>query len=234
MIQGCVIFDFDGVIADTECLHLHAYNHAFTQLATALGGPLAITRAQYFLRYIVYGNREGFVHMLQDAGRPHDDALLDRLCAAKDGHFQLGLHGVAEPLPGVRRVLSFLEERGIPRAICSGANRHEIDMLLEAFRLQGHFEIIVAIEDVPRGKPDPAGYNQAFAALSQRAGGLRKELSLAIEDSAGGCAAARAAGLRVLGVATSLALPEITKFADSALPDLSHLDLAELGRWLGI
>jgi len=235
MARGCVIFDFDGVIADTERLHLAAYNHALALHASATGGTLAIAPEAYFTRYIVYGNREGFYHMLRDAGLRHDDGLLRTLCAAKDELFHTKLGEFAEPLPGVREVLAFLEEQRVPRAICSGAARKEIVTLLDAFRLRHHFDVLVAIEDVRHGKPDPEGYNKAFEELNDEFDAeLDKKLSLVIEDSAGGCAAGKAAGIPVLGVATSLPLEEVQRCADHAVRSLAELERGQLAKWLGL
>ncbi|MEI8194477.1 MAG: HAD family phosphatase [Phycisphaerae bacterium] len=242
MADGCVIFDFDGVIADTEALHLQAYNFAFTEQAAALGKAappqpqsLQLTADQYFAKYIVYGNREGFAHMLTDGGYRVSEPLLDALCQSKDRFFEGSLHRFAEPLPGVRQLLEWLDKRSVPRAICSGAARREIHHLLDLFGVRDHFDFIITIEDVRYGKPDPEGYNLAFQKLYEKYdAGLAKPHSLVIEDSAGGCSAAKAAGIPVLGVATSLPLARLLACADHALPDLSHLDYGELGRWLGM
>jgi HAD superfamily hydrolase (TIGR01509 family) len=235
MVRGCVIFDFDGVIADTESLHHAAYNHTFASHATAIGGELQISAEAYFTRYIVYGDREGFFHMLRDHGRPSDADLISRLAAAKHDLFQQKLAEFAEPLPGVRQTLLFLEKQNVPRAICSGARREEIVQLLEVFELRHHFDVMVTIEDVRAGKPDPEGYNLAFDKLNlEYDAELEKEFSLVIEDSAGGCAAARAAGLRVLGVATSLPLAELERCATFAVHRLDQLDPARLAQWLGL
>lgn len=242
MADGCVIFDFDGVIADTETLHLQAYNFAFTDQAAALRKaapdrpqPPQLTADQYFAKYIVYGNREGFALMLTDAGYRATAPLLDALCESKDRFFDDSLQHIAEPLPGVRQLLGWLEERQVPRAICSGAARREIQHLLGLFGVRAHFEFIITIEDVRHGKPDPEGYNLAFQKLYEKYDtNLAKPHSLVIEDSAGGCSAAKAAGIPVLGVATSLPLARLQACADHALPDLSHLDYGELTRWLGM
>jgi beta-phosphoglucomutase len=235
MPKGCVIFDFDGVIADTERLHLGAYNHTLSAHAARIHGPLVITPEAYFMKYIVYGDREGFLNMLRDHHRPHDDATLLFLADAKHEFFEQKLHEFAEPLPGVRDVLAFLEANRVPRAICSGARRGEIETLLAAFGLRHHFDILVTIEDVRYSKPDPEGYNLAFDKLNLEFDAeLDKSCSLVIEDSAGGCAAAKAAGIPVLGVATSLPLEQVQRCADHAVQDLSHLDIATLARWLGL
>jgi HAD superfamily hydrolase (TIGR01509 family) len=235
MPRPCVIFDFDGVIADSERLHLAAYNHTFAANAPHIGGPLEIEPQLYFSRYMVYGDHEALFHILRDHHRPHDPALIEKLAHAKHTTFEQKLGDFAEPLPGVRQLLLWLEAHNIPRAICSGARREEIVTLLDAFNLRHHFNTIVAIEDVRRGKPDPQGYNLAFDTLNlHHDAELDKALSLVIEDSEGGCAAAKAAGLRVLGVATSLPFDSIQRCATFALPDLSHLDTTRLAHWLGL
>lgn len=233
MPRGCVIFDFDGVIADTESLHLQAYNHAFAECSARIGGTLEIEPDLYFHKYIVYGDREGFFHMLRDAGRLHDDDTIAMLCKAKDHLFNSGRSAFAEPLPGVIQLLAWLEERNVPRAICSGAKRSDIEHLLQVFGVAGHFELMTSIEDVRFGKPDPEGYNLTFDRLNERHDlELSKSQSLVIEDSPGGCEAGKAAGIPVLGVATSIPLERVERCATYAVRDLSHLDFSELSRWL--
>jgi HAD superfamily hydrolase (TIGR01509 family) len=235
MSKGCVIFDFDGVIADTERFHLVAYNAALAAHAPQIGGPLAISDHDYFANYIVFGDREGLFHMLNDHGRPCDGDLVRQLAATKHALFEKHLHGLSDPLPGVRQVLAWLEERHVPRAICSGARRAEIESMLSSLKLRHHFDVLVSIEDVRLGKPEPEGYNLAFEKLNlEYDAELIKDFSLVIEDSAGGCAAARAAGLRVLGVATSLPLPKLKPCATWALGSLEEVQFDELARWLGI
>jgi len=235
MSKGCVIFDFDGVIADTERLHFSAYNQTLAAHANDIGGPLAISHAEYFSRYIAYGDREGFDRMLRDNGRKVDDALLARLGNTKHDLFERKFENFSDPLPGVRETLAWLEARNVPRAICSGARRGEIEVLLESFKLRHHFDIVVAIEDVRLGKPEPEGYNLAFDKLNlEYDAELAKEFSLVIEDSAGGCAAGAAAGMRVLGVATSLPLERLQTCATHAVKSLDELDFAKLAAWLGL
>ena len=108
-------------------------------------------------------------------------------------------------------------------------------MLLDAFKLRHHFDVLVTIEDVRMGKPDPEGYQRAFDLLNlEYDAELDKAYSLVIEDSAGGCAAGRAAGLRALGVATSLPLEQVSRCATFAVRDLAHLDHEVLAGWLGL
>ncbi len=235
MSKGCVIFDFDGVIADTERLHFAAYNQTFALHAADVGGPLQISEEDYFRRYIVYGDREGLFHILNNHGRPTDKELIRKLAAAKHDLFEKHLATFADPLPGVRELLAWLEARNVPRAICSGARRGEIETLLEAFKLRHHFDVLVTIEDVRLGKPEPEGYNLAFDKLNlEYDAELDRAFSLVIEDSAGGCAAGKAAGMRVLGVATSLPLRDVTACATHAVESLAQIDFGLLALWLGL
>jgi beta-phosphoglucomutase-like phosphatase (HAD superfamily) len=87
---------------------------------------------------------------------------------------------------------------GMRLAIVSGAARVEIEAVLRRSRLRSCFEVVIAAEDVRRCKPSPEGYKRAIKMMR-----ARPATSLAIEDSPGGIAAARAAGLAVIGVATS-------------------------------
>lgn len=233
MARSCVIFDFDGVIADTEAQHLIAYNEALLRLADKLGTRVRIAPASYYQRYIAFGNREGFACILRDAGLNASEPLLNELCALKDHIMDTELSQISAPLAGVTSTLASLTGWHVPLAICSGARRVEILRILEAFHLQALFQAIVAIEDVRHGKPDPEGYRRAFDTLQLQGNGeLDKARSLVIEDTAGGAAAAHDAGLRVLGVATSSPLEKVKTWADFALPDLSHLQPGQLRLWL--
>jgi beta-phosphoglucomutase len=237
MSKGCVIFDFDGVIADTERLHMHAYNEVLAAHADQIGGPLQVDPQSYYTRYIVYGDREGLWHMLRDNDRPLDNDLIEHLAHAKHEVFERMISAGAQSalLPGVAELLGWLEERNVPRAICSGARRSEILPMLESFKLRHHFDVIVTIEDVRLGKPDPQGYNLAFDKLNlEYDAELDKAFSLVIEDSAGGISAGKAAGLRVLGVANSLPLSELQRHATFAVESMEKVDRVQLAEWLGM
>ncbi len=235
MGDACVIFDFDGVIANTEELHLVAYNQALLAARKDIGREIHITPDRYFSRYIVFGNLEGFRLILQDQGVDPVPSLLDELCRLKDQIMDGRIGEFSAALPGVVELLAHLERRKVPCAICSGARRQEINTLLGAFILEHHFPVIVSIEDVQRSKPDPEGYGLAFDKLNAlHDGNLNRLHSLVLEDTEGGAAAAHAAGLRVLGVATTSRLESVRKWADFPFEHLQQVPLPELDQWLGL
>ncbi len=231
----CVIFDFDGVIANTEKLHLAAYNQVLLAASKAVGRVIQITPERYFSRYIVFGNYEGFRLMLQDQGVNPPRALLDKLCELKDKIMDGRIGESPVPMPGVGELIKHLASRNVLCGICSGARRQEITTLLKAFTLDGYFPVIVSIEDVTRSKPDPQGYCLAFDRLNaQQNGNLDKAKSLVIEDTEGGAAAAHGAELRVLGVATTSGLDVVRKWADFPFAHLLDVPLQQLDQWLGL
>ena len=231
----CVIFDFDGVIANTEELHLAAYNQVLLAASKAVGRVIQISPERYFSRYIVFGNYEGFRLMLQDQGVNPPRALLDKLCELKDKIMDGRIGESPVPMPGVSELIKHLASRNVLCGICSGARRQEITTLLKAFTLDRYFPVIVSIEDVTRSKPDPQGYCLAFDRLNaQQNGNLDKATSLVIEDTEGGAAAARGAKLRVLGVATTSSLDAVRKWADFPFAHLLDVPLQQLDQWLGL
>ena len=235
MGEACVIFDFDGVIANTEELHLAAYNQVLLTSAEAIGRVIHITPERYFSRYIVFGNLEAFRLMLQDQGINPPRALLDKLCTLKDKIMDGHMGEAPAPMPGVTEFIKYLASRDVPCGICSGARRAEIMALLKAFTLERYFPVIVAIEDVARGKPDPRGYSLAFDRINAlRDGNLHIAKSLVIEDTEGGAAAAHDAKLRVLGVATTSSLDSVRKWADFPFEHLAQVPLRQLEQILGL
>lgn len=229
-----VIFDFDGVIASTEDLHLQGYNHALSTAEKSIGRKIYITPESYGSRYIVYGSRDGFAHMLSDVGIIPQEEIIEKLCQLKNQFLESQLGAVAEPLPGIRPLLKFLSSNGCLCAICSGARRVEIIQLIGALGLESHFCSIVSVDDVQNSKPDPEGYLKTYSRLKELQPELTAEHVIVIEDTQGGASAAKAAGLRVIGVATTSRIESVRQWAHWAVPDLSHLDHMDIARWLGM
>lgn len=192
-----VIFDFDGVLFDTEPLHFEL----FRQVLEMDGVRLSAER--YHERYVGLTDKACFRAVLADSGLPAISAKsLDRLVQCKTDLMQDALRKALPILSGVRE---FVEGVTVSccTAIASGALRQEIVLSLELAGMTSLFEHISAADDVERGKPDPALYLRAMATLNQRAP-LRPHECLAVEDTPHGIEAAQKAGMRCLGVATTL------------------------------
>lgn len=214
LLPQALVFDFDGVIADTEPLHLRA----FQGVLSALG--LAVSHEEYLDRYLGYTDVEVFQIVAREQGFSLSAGKLDRLVATKTRLFQDLVSAAPVVFPGVvERVREWA--RQVPVAIASGALREEIDLVLAAAGLDSVFGVIVSANDPVPGKPSPEPYllalRQLAVASSDRApqGGFDPARCVAVEDSRWGAAAARAAGMRVVGVTSS--------YPADALADADHV-----------
>jgi beta-phosphoglucomutase len=220
-----VVFDFDGVLFDTERLH----HRALADTLRPLG--LAMTWREYLRTYVGYDDRGVFREAFRAAGRRLPAAALERLVAAKGRAFRrAAAGGAARPCPGAARLLR-AAARGAPVALCTGALPSDVEPLLRRARLLGCFEVRVTAADPVPGKPDPAGYRLALARLASRPGAraIAPGRSLAIEDTPAGVAAARAAGLRVLAVASTTPARQLRR-ADRVVSSLDTVTFPALCR----
>lgn len=220
-----IVFDFDGVIADTEPLHMRA----FQQVLAEAGLP--ITRQDYYDRYLGYDDVGAFARVAEDRGVALSETDCADLVARKAALMPalLGQPGVVFPNAGacVRRLAD-----AAPLAIASGALRPEIELVLEAAGLRACFHDIVAAGETPRSKPAPDPYARAIALLQDR--GLvpgddeAARGSVAIEDSRWGLASARAAGLRAVAITTSYPASAFVDTADLVVASLDEIDPVRL------
>ena len=213
-----VLFDFDGVLVDSETQHFEAFREVLRPVG------LLLTRARYDARYLAFDDRGALTAMLRDAGRRAPAATIEGLRRGKRRVFRR-LVGRA---PRVERPIARLVRavaRRVPIAIVSGAARSEVVASVTEAGIATAFQTIVTAEDVRRCKPDPEGYLLAL----RRLGLTGREGCLAIEDSPGGIRAARAAGLRVLGVATSYPAAALRRAgAFRVVPSIAPLEVGDI------
>lgn len=219
-----IIFDFDGVIANSEPLHLRAF-----QAALADDG-VALDAGDYYARYLGHDDVGMFQQLGADRGFDWSHRHVTALVARKGVKMQALLRSGAVLFPGaadfVRRAAAV-----VPIAIASGALRHEILEIAGAARVAQLFSTIVAAGDTPESKPSPAPYQLAFAQLCERTRrDIEPKRTVAIEDSRWGLASARAAGLRCVGVTSSYPASELpgAELTVGGLADLALEMLDEL------
>ena len=184
-----ILFDFNGVLLDDETVHCRAFREVLRPFGVTL------SRARYNARYLVFDDRSALAAMLRDARLPRA-ALEDLLRRKRRTYARLARRLRIDPRAA--RLVRDMARR-VPIAVVSGAARSEVRSALERAGLTRLFGAVVTAEDVRRPKPWPDGYRLALRRLGLRGG----RGCLAIEDSPGGVRAARAAGLMVVGVATS-------------------------------
>ena len=183
-----LVFDFNGTLSHDEPLLYSIY----AELFAAHGRPLA--EADYFGS--LAGNTEeaiigGWLGVDGDELRTLVEERIDRYVDRADG----------STIPVVLREAVRHAAGRVPVAVVSGAYRREIEPVLERAGVTDAIGVIVAADDVARGKPDPEGYRRA---LERIGGGLAPPDVVAFEDTEAGVASARAAGLRCLAVRGTL------------------------------
>ena len=193
-----VIFDFDGVIVDTEPLHYAAFQRTLEPMG------LKFTWQEYVETYIGFDDRDAFRHAFSSKGMTLGIDKLRWLIEQKAAVFNEVISLGVVAYPGVLDLIHRLHASGIPLAICSGALRSDIDPILAMLGITEYFDIIVTADDVSVSKPDPECYQLAF----QRLHAAHKkcfsiDATIAIEDTPAGIAAAKAAGLTVCAVTNS-------------------------------
>ena len=218
-----IVFDFDGVIADSEPLHLKAYQQALAEEG------ISVTRDEYFERYLGYDDVGMLEALARDRGLAMTGRHITALVARKGERLQAMLTGGELLFPGAAAFVRSAAE-AVPIGIASGALRHEIVQIIEGAGLGDIFTTIVASGDTPESKPSPAPYLLAFEQLRRAAGNnLDPRRCVAIEDSVWGLESARGAGLRCVGVTTSYAAAQLAG-AELVVDGLKALTLEVLDR----
>jgi beta-phosphoglucomutase len=198
-----IIFDFDGVIANSEPLHLKAFQDALAEEG------ITLTSEEYYSRYLGYDDVGMIQALVRDRDLPAIGRRVTSLVELKGAKLQQMLNTGEVLFPGAAAFIR-AAAREMPIAIASGALRHEILEILDGANLTGQFSVIVASGDTPESKPSPAPYMLAYERLKPFVDGdLDRRRCVAIEDSRWGLESARGAGLRCVGVTTSYGADEL-------------------------
>ena len=210
-----VLFDWDGVVIDSSSQH----ERAWELIAAERGLPLP---ADHFLKG--FGKKNEVI--IPDLGWASDPTEVAALSFRKEELYRelVAREGVTV-LPGARELLEALRREGVPRALGSSTPRENLAALFAATGLGSLFDAVVCGSDVRHGKPDP----EVFLAAAERIS-LTPERCVVLEDAFAGIEAARRAGMRVVGVATTNPLESLAgcDLAVASLAGLTPRDLAAL------
>jgi beta-phosphoglucomutase family hydrolase len=180
-----VIWDMDGVIADTAPYHLKAWQEVFQKRG--------VDFTEEDFRHS-FGQRNDTI--IGDAlGKAASPAEIDAIARDKEENFRQGISRNLRPLPGVMKLLTSLAERGFKMALASSAPLENIRLLTTGLAINGYFQPVISEKDVTRGKPDPQGF-----LLAARKLGFEPENCIVIEDAVAGVSAAKRARMRCVAV----------------------------------
>jgi HAD superfamily hydrolase (TIGR01509 family) len=213
MIQ-VLVFDFDGLILDTETPRFRSWQEVFGQQ----GCDLSLDE------WVVWLDRSPEqidpVAVLEQrlGGQIDRQGLHERRLQR-----ELELLAPERPLPGVERLLAQAQELGLRRAVVSNSSRGWVNGHLTRLGLRTQFDSLLCAEDVGRLKPDPALYHATLDAL-----GIRADQAIAFEDSPRGVLAAKRAGVYCVAVPNPITRSLSLAEADEEWTSLGEMPLQRL------
>jgi HAD superfamily hydrolase (TIGR01509 family) len=191
----------DGVLVDSGAWHRAAWADLLAELGVTPPRP------DYWRLTIGRPSEEALPLLL---GRPLSHREASELARRKRDYYDLHARRGLAAVAGVTDFVAGLAGGGVPRAVGTSASRQDVTRVLRAIGVAEHFRVVVTAEDVHNGKPDPEVY-----ILAARRLGVPPSACLVFEDSVVGIQAARAAGMRAIGVATAYG-PEELRAAGAA------------------
>lgn len=221
-VLDALISDCDGVIADSEPIHLVCFQQVLAEQSVPL------TEEAYYAHYLGFDDHDCLAAAGRDNGREFSEDDLAAMTAAKTKLVQRHMHEGLTTMPGVAALFQAVDAAGVPMAVCSGGLRTEVALSVKTAGILDLVETLVCAEDVRLGKPDPEGYALALQRLSDATGRpLAAAKTVVLEDSPAGIEAAKAVGMKVLAVATSYA-PDALTGADRTVATLADVGVADL------
>lgn len=191
-----VLFDMDGVIVDSEPLHVAAFQ------ATLKNYSHDLSHEQYKQYFAGRTDEAGFKQYFDFIGETVElPVVMDEKAKA---YLTLAANELSS-YPGVIKFIRDLAERKVQLALVTGSLRIEAEITLKAFGLTDYFPVVVAAEDIEHSKPNPEGYLKGAKAL-----GVSSADCIVVEDAPKGVQAAKAAGIRCLAVTNTHAKEELT------------------------
>ncbi len=218
-----IIFDCDGVIADTEPIHLACFRRVLAEEG------ITLTDDDYFAHYLALDDRGCFSKAFAQNRASMSPDKLTELITRKAGYVEHAMRTGLTLLSGAAEFIHRAAER-YPLAVASGALRAEVETIVNHGGLRDCFRAIVCAEDTPRSKPHPDPFIKALELLNlPPASRIEPRECLVIEDSIHGIRAAQEAGMRCLAVTNSYPREKLSE-AQLVVDSLHGLSLDDIER----
>ena len=214
-IKG-VIFDVDGLLVDTEKIHVDAWKSVFSEEGVFL------TKSDYE-KGVGIADKE-FLLQLKCKGKIPENSDIDKLCKEKEKYFLEIIKNGINAFEGVFETIEFLKEKKLKIAAASNSKKIFVKSVLEYSNLIKFFDFFVAREDVENPKPAPDIYEKVVKLM-----GLKKENVVVFEDSEVGIEAAKKAGLFCIAVASTQVYDKLKK-ADVIIEKIEKRKIEEILR----
>jgi HAD superfamily hydrolase (TIGR01509 family) len=187
--EKALLFDIDGTLADTDTLHLEAFN-------LILGPRGHIFDRERFTRELLGVSTAAISRRFLANELPSRQAAI---MEEKEEAFRELVSGRINPTPGLMTLLNLADQAGIPMVAVTNAPRLNAEMLLSGLGIMRRFKAIIIGDELAHGKPHPMPYLEGLRAVD-----AAPKLSVAFEDSRSGVKSASSAGIATVGIRTSL------------------------------
>ena len=211
-----VIWDMDGVIADTGRYHFQAWQYVFQKKGINF-------TEEDFRRH--FGQRNDTI-IRTTLGENISSSEVDIIAKEKEENYREGARGKIKPLSGAMELIKSLKEQGFAQAIASSAPMENIRLVIEELGIADYFQSIVYGREVKEGKPSPEGFLLAAKKL-----GVEPRNCVVIEDAVAGVAAAKRAGMHCIAVTNTNPRGKLAE-ADLIVSTLESVSVKDLERLL--
>ena len=211
-----VIWDMDGVIADTAQYHLKGWQMVFQKRG--------VNYTEEDFRRNTGKRSDSIIRSVLGKQRPRNEIMT--IIREKDENFRQLMGQNIRPFPGVLKLIALLKERGFKTAIASSAPMENIRLITQSLKIHNCFDAIVSGWEVTKGKPDP----QIFLLTAEKLG-VEAENCIVIEDAIAGVTASKRAGIHCIAV-TNTTPKEDLREADLVIDTLEEITVDDLDRLL--
>ncbi|GAB4543126.1 MAG: HAD-IA family hydrolase [Pleurocapsa sp.] len=210
---AAILFDLDGTLANTDPIHFAVWQDILTRYDLEIDRP--------FYQERISGRTNSKI--VQDILPQLSLEEAWHLATEKEESYRR-LAGSLQPMPGLKRVIKFIDTASIKRAVVTNAPRDNARHMLNILQLNNVFPLVILAEDAPPGKPHPAPYELALTRL-----GVNHQDAIAFEDTASGIVSAVTAGIYTIGVASTHSPEHLTAAgANMVIDDFNNQKLWEL------
>jgi len=221
-VLKAVIFDFDGVISDSEPCHLAAYNEILADFG------IQISKDQYYAEYLGFTDYELLKDIKKRYKTDFKGISIEQLIEQKAEVFQELIRQTDHLIDGIVELIEELKKNNIKVAINSGAIAADIKVMLAGCPIGNSFDVIVCADDVTKGKPDPQGYRLTLEKLNAVSDSpISAKQCVVIEDSHWGIVSAKKAGMHVIAVTNSYAADQL-KDAEMIIDSVRQLKISDM------
>ncbi|MFW9875531.1 MAG: HAD family hydrolase [Candidatus Thorarchaeota archaeon] len=214
----CVIFDMDGVLADTGPIHFESW----IKLGNEIG--FEFTRDLFEQTF----GQKSLIIIGRLIGSGVDRTLIEEYANRKEYYYRQMVMDKLKPLPGAIEIIKDLKCEGFKLALGSSGPPENVDLLLKSLKIKKCFDVMITATEVEKGKPEPDVFLIAAKALN-----INPENCIVIEDAPVGITAAKSAGMLSIALTTTHRREELFN-ADLIIKNLSEISIADIKRLLNI